>query len=69
MAADPAQIVAFGDDKVNNYIRLKPDNTGVATYRYHASWEKEPGAAKSAAEYAEMLGKAARLKPEVKVAN
>ncbi|NLE57517.1 MAG: DUF4861 domain-containing protein [Planctomycetes bacterium] len=66
VVADPRQIVAFGEDDSNTYVRLRPDG-GRVRYRYHGSWFKEPGAAKSAKEYEEMLRAVARLRPEVKV--
>ena len=59
-------IVAFGEDDFNTYVRLKPEN-GRVRYRYHGSWFKEPGAARSATEYEEMLEAVARLRPEVRV--
>lgn len=61
----PSEIVAYGEDKVNNFIRLKSD--GAVSYRYMANWEKQPDAAKSAEEFGEMLKRVARLHPEVKV--
>jgi hypothetical protein len=66
VVADPQRIVELGQDDVNSYIRMSPGD-GTVTYRYHASWEKEPGAAKSAKEYEEKLRALARLKPAVKI--
>lgn len=60
----PERVSAYGTDGVNDYVRLKASN-GQAVYRYHASWEKEPGAAKSPAEYEAMLRSVAGLEPEV----
>lgn len=64
--ADPYAIAEIGEDDVNHYFRLKPEN-GEATYRYIANWYKEPGAAKSADEFEEMMKKAMAVRPVVKV--
>jgi hypothetical protein len=66
VVVDPAQIVAFGEDDFNTYVRLRPSD-GRVCYRYHGNWFKEPGAATSAKEYQAMLETVARMKPEVKV--
>jgi len=66
VAVDPGQIVAFGEDAFNTYVRLKPSD-GRLTYRYHGSWFKEPGAAKSATEYEGMLRSVATLRPQVSI--
>ena len=66
VVVEPASIVAFGEDDFNTYVSLKPEN-GRVRYRYHGSWFKEPGAARSAKEYEEMLKAVARLRPEVRV--
>lgn len=66
VVVDPKQIVAFGEDDFNSYVRLRPI-AGRARYRYHGSWYKEPGAARSAKEYEEMLKAVARLRPEARV--
>jgi len=66
VVVDPAQIVSFGEDDFNTYVRLKPAD-GKIRYRYHGSWFKEPGAAQSAREYQTMLEKVARMRAEVKV--
>ncbi len=66
VVVDPTSIVAFGEDDFNTYVRLKPEN-GRVRYRYHGSWFKEPGAARSTKDYEEMLKAVGRLRPEVKV--
>ena len=66
VAVDPAQIVAFGEDEFNTYVRLRPTN-GRVRYRYHGSWFKEPGAAQSADAYRAMLEETARMRPEVQL--
>lgn len=63
---NPAQVVDYGETEFDTYVRLKPDN-GRVRYRYHGSWWKEPGAAKSAQEYRAMLEAVIRLKPVVRV--
>jgi hypothetical protein len=68
VTVDPNQIVAFGEDDFNTYVRLKPAD-GKVSYRYHGSWFKEPGAAASAKEYEAMLLSVARLRPEASVRN
>jgi hypothetical protein len=64
--ASPADVVASGEDKVNNFFRLKTDH-GRVRYRYLASWFKEPGGARSAEQFEQMLRAAARLRPQVRV--
>lgn len=66
VVVDPKQIVAFGEDKANTYVRLRPEN-GRVTYRYHASWFKEPNAATSAKDYEARLRAVAKLRPIVKI--
>ncbi len=63
---EPGQIVEFGEDTFNTCVRLKPDR-GRVRYRYHGSWWKEPGAARSAKEYETMLRAIVRMKPDVKI--
>jgi hypothetical protein len=63
---DPAQIVEFGEDGFNTYVRLRPVD-GRLRYRYHGSWFKEPGAAKSTQDYQAMLEAVARLRPELRI--
>ncbi len=76
IVVDPSQIIAFGEDEVNNYVRLKgirptvstgseKENAVYASYRVHASWIHEPGGARSAESYETMLRSLARLKPRI----
>lgn len=64
------QVVAMGEDEFNSHVRLKgrpaAGNAVTLSYKSHASWEHEPGAADSAAEYEAKLQKIARMKPLVK---
>ncbi|HOA72598.1 MAG TPA: DUF4861 family protein [Phycisphaerae bacterium] len=63
---DPQTVVAYGEDDFNTYVRLRPAD-GRVRYRYHGSWFKEPGAAKSTAEYERMLRDVAALRPIVEI--
>lgn len=63
---NPMDVVTYGEDEYNNYIRLKTTD-GKVGYRYLSSWYKEPGGARSTQDYEALLRAAARLKPEVKV--
>ncbi|MBN1901441.1 DUF4861 family protein [Candidatus Sumerlaeota bacterium] len=74
----PSQVVAFGEDAYNSYIRLKGEQVPAgkftenekavyASYRIHASWIQEPGGAKTAEEYRAMLSSVAKLKPEIMI--
>jgi hypothetical protein len=65
VVVDPALLAGTGEDKVSSYMRLKTEPGKTVVYRYHASWQKEPGAARSAAEYKTMLEKLARMKPVI----
>ena len=75
VVVNPKQIISFGDDGNNNYVRLKSGtpplgkavknkNTVYAQYKMHASWIQEPGGAQSSEEYHAMLLSLAKLKPE-----
>jgi len=77
IAANPSQIVAFGEDAVNSFVRLKgaspPFSPGAekekqvyVSYKVHASWIHEPGGASSSEAYELMLRSLARQKPEIK---
>lgn len=77
VVVNPSQIVEFGEDASNNYIRLKAEkspvaktkgkNTVYARYKIHASWIQEAGGARSTEEYQAMLSSLAKLKPETTV--
>lgn len=63
----PTDVVAYGEDDFNSYVRLRPSKGGRSRYRYHGSWFKEPGAARSAADYERMLREVSEFRPVVEV--
>lgn len=78
VAVDPANIVEFGEDAVNTYVRLRGENAApkgmkpapsqsYVRYRTTASWVHEPAGAKSAAEFETILRDIAAMKPAVAV--
>jgi hypothetical protein len=63
---DPAAAAAYGEDAFNSYVRLRPVD-GRVRYRYHGSWFKEPGGARSTGDYERMLREIAARRPIVAV--
>lgn len=63
---NPSDAIEYGEDAMNSYVRLKTTH-GRVRYRHMASWFKEPGGARSAADFEQMLRAAARLRPQVTV--
>lgn len=66
VVVDPENIVEFGEDAVNSYVRLRGENkahplkkdsvpAGYIRYHAHASWINEPGGADSTETYKNML--------------
>jgi hypothetical protein len=62
----PGDAIEYGEDEINSYVRLRTTD-GRVRYRHLASWYKEPGAARSAEDFEQMLRAAARLRPQVTV--
>ena len=62
---DPTVVIAYGQTSIDNYARVRLQD-GRLSYRYHASWEKEPGGARSLQAYADKLTAVAELRPQVK---
>ena len=66
VAVPPERLAAFGEDAVNSFAVITPGN-GTASYRYMASWGKEPDPPKSPPEFGDRLHGMARLQPRVEV--
>ncbi len=76
----PADIVEFGDDGINSFVRLKGKMESTSEqsearqpmyvqYKSHASWVNEPGGADSTQAYETMLRDLALLEPKVSFSN
>lgn len=63
---EPDAVIEMGDTDFDTYVRLRPRD-GRVRYRYHGSWGKEPGGARSAREYEHMLRNVAELRPVIEV--
>ena len=63
---DPKTVSAYGEDEDDSYVRLTPRD-GRVRYWYHGSWFKEPGGARSTAQYEAMLREVIARRPQVKV--